>query len=335
MEYINSGSTLLNLCLTGEANKGYPFGRISNIVGDASTGKTLLAIEAATTLIKTNKDNKLKVVYYEAEAAFDQEYAAKLGMPVDKVDFIDGTTIENLYNTLCDVIADMDDDEKCLFIVDSLDALTTEEELSKDISKGSYMLSKPKKLSEIFRKLCSAIEQKNIHLMVISQVRENITSLPFTPKFTRAGGKALEFYSSHIIWLYEMKKIKKTKKNVEAVIGTMIKSKITKNKIAAPFRAAVFPLIYGYGVDDIGSMLDFLSDDNVPKEYKIKKSKNTYTFPNDLLNNVTRDNINERLTKDPSMYTWLIGTCKEVRDYYESLHEHNLPDKSNLINAQR
>lgn len=273
-ETIHSGSTLLNLALTGYTAGGWKLGRISNIIGDRSSGKTLLAIEAATLFINNPpKGVEPRVVYYEAEAAFDKDYAASLGMPVDKISFKEGETIEELFSSLQDVIKESKKGEGTLVILDSLDAITSAADIKKDFGKQDYD-RKAQKLSELFRKLVRSFEQANIHLMVISQVRENISNLPFAPKYKRSGGKALDFYCTHIVWLAEIGKLKSNA--TEKVYGIEIDVKITKNKVAKPYRNVRMPIIFEYGVDNIDSMLRFCSDKMIDTELRIEKAAGGY-----------------------------------------------------------
>jgi recombination protein RecA len=243
LQFIQSGCTLLDLVLSG----GWPLGRISNVVGDKSSGKTLLAIEACANFKRQFPNGK--IWYHEAEAAFDKQYAQTLGMPIDDMVFIEQLqTVEELFSSLTEVMGD-ENLESGLYIIDSLDALSDKDELDRDIEKGSYGASKPKKLSELFRRLAKTIENSKIHLMVISQTRDKI-GVMFGEKHSRSGGKALDFYASQIVWLSELGKIKKTINKVERVIGVNIKAKCKKNKIGMPFRECEFPIVFGYGIDD-------------------------------------------------------------------------------------
>ncbi len=254
----SSGSTMLDAILGG----GWGERRIANIIGDKSTGKTLLAIEACANFIRKHPEGD--IIYCEAEAAFDIEYAQTLGMPVDRVTFgdtiIDGPvyTVEDWYDIVQSVCEQgAKDKHPKLMILDSLDALSDRAETTRELDQGTFGASKAKQLSQIFRRITQDLEKANVTLLVISQVRENI-GVTFGSKYTRSGGKALEFYCSQIIMLAHTGQIKRTMKGVERVVGVKIKANCTKNKIGLPFRQASFPIQFGYGIDDIASMLDWL-----------------------------------------------------------------------------
>ena len=265
VSFIKSGSTLLDLALGG----GWALGRVSNLVGDRSSGKTLLAIEAFANFVRSFPKGLMG--YGEAESAFDEDYAATLGFP-DNVYRPPNqlTTVEEWYDDLNKFIA------KCssakvpgIYILDTLDALTDEAELKKvkeaakarednESAAGDYGAAKAKKLSQFFRVLNSKVAEADIHLMVISQVRENIGTMSGN-HYSRSGGKALDFYASQILWLVETGKISKQSLNQERVLGITVESNTKKCKVGLPHRKVEFPIMFGYGVDDEVSLLDFLN----------------------------------------------------------------------------
>lgn len=250
LEFVPSGCQLLDKVLGG----GYVLGRITNIVGDKSSGKTLAAIEAcANFILKYPKGN---IWYHESEAAFDIPYAETLGLPVDKVEFVEGNTIGALFRSLEEKIKNCKD-QPGLYIVDSLDAFTDADELERDIDKGSFGAKKAKQLSEMFRRLIQDLSKSNILVIIISQIRDKI-GITFGETKGRSGGRALDFYASQVIWLSELKKIPKTVKGITRPVGVQIKAKCKKNKVGMPFRECEFPIIFNYGVDDMLASLEWL-----------------------------------------------------------------------------
>jgi recombination protein RecA len=293
VQFLNSGCTLLNLIMSEQGDKGgWPFGRVINIVGDKSTGKTLLAEEALANLQK--KYPKGKGYYRESEAAFDVSYAKALGLDTNKVDFgPDGedsiwSTIEDVFEDLNRVLTGIEEEvaerakklrEKakrlstrealtqardelppCLYIIDSLDALSSDSELGRDIREGSYNLGKQKMLGELFRALVRRIRQAKMCLIFISQTRVRIGPMIRGDKYTRAGGKALDFYASIVLYLSEIGKMTKTVGGVKRVTGIRVKVKCEKNKIVSPHGTCIFTIRFRYGIDDELSTFDFLDE---------------------------------------------------------------------------
>lgn len=265
VQFIHSGCALLDCVLGG----GWPLGRISNIVGDKSTGKTLLAIEACANALRQHQN--CDVAYIEAEAAFDRKYAGALGLPMDRINlFEDISTVETLFDFLSEFIGvDLKKDGKerrkprlkdrpGLVVIDSLDALTDEAEAERGIREGSYGAAKAKKMSELFRRLIRSLGETRTAVLVVSQVRDNI-GVTFGRKHTRSGGRALDFYASIVLWLAHMKTMRQVINKIDRATGVAIKAKCDKNKIALPFRECEFTIRFGYGVEDIESGIAFLA----------------------------------------------------------------------------
>lgn len=253
LEFISTGCSVLDQVLGG----GYVLGRVCNIVGDKSSGKTLLAIEACANFAHQYQDGFIR--YAEAEAAFDERYAAALGMPVDRVEFAEGIfTIEDFFEDLEKVMVQQAG-RPCIYVLDSLDALSSRAELKRSIDDGSYGMEKQKKLGELFRKLVQHLEKSRVFLMIISQIRDKI-GVTFGEKHTRSGGKALDFYASQVLWLSEIEKMKRTIDKVDRVTGVRVRARCKKNKIGLPFRECEFPILFGYGVDDLTAAAEWLID---------------------------------------------------------------------------
>lgn len=253
--FIPSGCLMLDLVLSG----GYPLGRMTNIVGDKSTGKTLLAIEACANFSATYPEGK--IYYIETEAAFDEDYAQTLGMPVDDMEFPeDIRTVEQLFELLKTITTNHSKLETPgLIIVDSLDALSDKAEMDSDFEKGTYGMGKPKGLSKLFRMLIKELEKTKVALVIVSQVRYNI-GVTFGEKYTRSGGKAMDMYASLILWLSEVEKIKRTIKGVERPFGLWVRAYCKKNKVGLPYRKCDIPLIFAYGMDEAWACLDWVSE---------------------------------------------------------------------------
>jgi recombination protein RecA len=269
LEFVSAGAAVIDCMLGG----GWALGRVVNIVGDRSAGKTLLAIEACANFHMSYPD--APICYAESEAAFDEAYAEALGMPVKAVDFAVKKkggkgeadeplrTIEDWYENVKAFIAKVKEmpakkgGPRGLYILDSLDALSDDAEQAREIGEASYGGSKPKKLGELFRRLVQDLEDNNILLIVVSQLRDKL-NVTFGEKQTRSGGRALDFYASHIVWLAEIGKLLKTMSGIERVIGVKVKARVKKNKVGLPFRDCQYPILFGYGVDDLTANVEWL-----------------------------------------------------------------------------
>jgi len=184
-------------------------------------------------------------------------------MPVESVTFVpnEDNTVETMFEVLDEQILPSHEKSKQpgIFIIDSLDAISDRAELNRKIDDATFGGNKAKKLSEFFRRITARVEQSKIHLMVISQIRDNI-GVTFGSKKTRSGGKALDFYASQILWLAEKKKHKKSVNKIERPVGIQVVANCKKNKVGLPFRTCEFPIYFGYGVDDFVAHLHFLRE---------------------------------------------------------------------------
>jgi recombination protein RecA len=253
LPFVSTGCRLYDEALGG----GYVLGRVVNLVGDKSSGKTLAAIEACANFIKDYPDGRIR--YAEAEAAFDLSYAEALGMPIQSVDFTkegEMNTVEDFYNDMVKFLGSLKG-KPGVYVIDSLDALSDEVEQEREIDKGSYGANKAKKLGEMFRKLVRKMEASKVLLIVISQIRDKL-NVTFGETKTRSGGHSLDFYATHVVWFAQIGQLKKTIRGVERPYGVNIRAKVKKNKVGLPFREVDFPILFGYGVDDLTAGVEWL-----------------------------------------------------------------------------
>lgn len=274
----NTGSVLLNLACSDNVYGGYGIGKMVNLIGDSSSGKTLLALSAFAEMVQNSWFNDYACVYDDVEASLEFDLVKMFGKKTseriispqnalkcnEEVIKREGTIQE--FQT--DIFSKLSEDSPFLWVLDSLDALTAKEEIDrvekeiklrekgKESDKGSYRMEKPKVISEILRQIIRRLNRSKSGLIIISQTRDNINPLSFETK-TRSGGRALRFYCTHEIWLTIKEKI--LSKN--RVVGVKVKAKVTKNKLTGKLRNVEFPIYYDYGVDNVGSCIDFLVEE--------------------------------------------------------------------------
>lgn len=281
--YFKTGCRLFDKVIGGNKDVyGVPAGRFINIVGDKSSGKTFLSNEFIANCHYEFGD-KFKWVYDDCESGYSFDTEALYGfeiMPSDLNDRVHSTTVEQAFYNIKKFSDKLKPDEFGIYVLDSLDGLTSEEqdkraeERIKSIEedkemKGTYGMGKAKYLSqEFFPQLCSTIEDKNVLVIIISQIRDNVDMFSFE-KYARAGGRALDFYAHSVIWIATCKKILKK----DAPVGVVVKAKTTKSKTPRPFRECFFSFLYDYGLDSVGTNLDYLFDLRTDKGELNKKEK--------------------------------------------------------------
>ncbi len=262
-EFIRSGSTILDCAIGG----GFPLGRISNIIAGSGIGKSLLSIEAGANFSRQYPDGE--IVYIETESAFDEEYAKNIGLKDTHLRLErDIYTVENLRDLLLEEMEKRDKDTPALYIVDSLDGLSdmkAEENFVSD--KGNYG-TKSKMLSSFFQFFDNKLAKTKTHMIIVSQIRENLNAGPYGNPYRVAGGKALEFYCSQRIWLYSDEKIEKTFDGEKRIVGNWIRIKVIKNRISAPHRECYVAIIYRFGIDNLLSNLSYLFTEKVINEFE-------------------------------------------------------------------
>jgi recombination protein RecA len=250
--FIPSGCTVLDCVLGG----GYPMGRISNIIGDSSTNKTGLSIEVMANFRKKFPDGL--IWYQDAEASFDVDYAMVIGLPNDERTFVidDVRGINKTYELMLEATEMASkDDVAGLYVLDTLDGLLPEGE-DGELSAGYDAAQRAKLINSLITKINGRVEESNLHLMIVSQIRDNVGG--YGPKHTVSGGNALRFYASQRLWLTQKKPLERTIRKIDKVYGILVNAMCKKNKIGLPFRDCNFPVIFNYGIDDMFACLDWL-----------------------------------------------------------------------------
>ncbi len=264
---IPTGSTLLNLALSDDPYGGFYLGTINNIIGDSAAGKTFLLWTIFAEMVYDRRFRDYDLRYDEPEASLAFNIDKLFGDTVEQrvITSVISASVEEFHDNVMELL---EEDKKksvkpFVYGLDSLDAICTEDEIERDVRKGTFGGQKPKLISEILRKIVQRIKGSSSAVFVISQTRDNI-GVSFGEKKTRSGGKALKFFSTHELWMAITGHIKRKERDV----GVNVKVKISKNKLTGKLRTVSFPIYYDYGIDDIASCIDFLVEEDIWSETK-------------------------------------------------------------------
>lgn len=273
---ISTGSVGLNLAL---GVGGYPRGRVIEIYGPESSGKTTLAIHA---MAEVQRQGGIAAII-DAEHAFDRFYAERLGVDVENLLIAQPDSGEQALEIADELIRSSAVD---LVVIDSVAALTPKAEIEGDMGDNKVGLQ-ARLMSQALRKLTATINKTQTTCIFINQLREKIGVMFGNPE-TTTGGNALKFYASVRI---DIRKIGQIKEGDE-VIGNQVRVKIVKNKVAPPFKKAEFDLMFNEGISKVGELVDLGVELGI-----LKKSGSFYSYNDsklaqgrDAVKNVLRDN---------------------------------------------
>ncbi|CDE87519.1 recombinase A [Prevotella sp. CAG:891] len=279
VEVISTGSLSLDAAL---GVGGYPRGRIIEIYGPESSGKTTLAIHA----IAQAQKNGGVAAFIDAEHAFDRFYAAKLGVNVDELLISQPDNGEQALDIADQLIRSSAID---IIVIDSVAALTPKAEIEGDMGENKVGLQ-ARLMSQALRKLTATISRTNTTCIFINQLREKIGVMFGNPE-TTTGGNALKFYSSVRLDIRRVTTIK----DGDTPIGNQVRVKVIKNKVAPPFRKAEFEITFGEGISRTGEIVDLGVELGI-----IKKSGSWFSYGESRLGQ-GRDAVKKIIKDNPEL----------------------------------
>ncbi len=262
---------------------GFPRGRIVEVFGPESSGKTTLALHAVAEAQKTGG----KAAFIDAEHALDPEYAKKIGVKINELIISQPDSGEEALNILESLVRSGIID---VVVIDSVAALTPKVEIEGEMG-AQYIGLQARMMSQALRKLTAITAKSNTLIIFINQLRDKIGMMGYGDPTTTPGGRALKFYASVRI---DIRRIAQIKKGEESV-GNRVRAKVAKNKVAPPFKVAEFDIMFGEGISYAGDVLNAAI-----KAVVVAKSGNTYSFEGEKLG-VGIEAVREKLKEDKQL----------------------------------
>ena len=291
IDAISSGSLGLDIAL---GVGGYPRGRVVEIYGPESSGKTTLTLHA---IAEAQKQGGI-AAFIDAEHAFDRFYAEKLGVDIDNLIISQPDHGEQALEIADNLIRSGAID---IVVIDSVAALTPKSEIEGEMGDSKMGLH-ARLMSQALRKLTASISKTNCTMVFINQLREKIGVMFGNPE-TTTGGNALKFYASVRL---DIRRSTQIKSSEGAVLGNKTRVKVVKNKVAPPFRMAEFDIMYGEGISKVGEILDIAVEHNI-----VKKSGSWFSYDDTKLGQ-GRDAVKTLIKDNPELMDELEDKIKEA-----------------------
>ncbi|AZV60484.1 recombinase RecA [Peribacillus castrilensis] len=301
---ISSGSLALDVAL---GVGGYPRGRVIEIYGPESSGKTTVALHAIAEVQKTGGT----AAFIDAEHALDPAYSEKLGVNIDELLLSQPDTGEQALEIAEALVRSGAVD---IIVIDSVAALVPKAEIEGEMG-DSHMGLQARMMSQALRKLSGSINKSNTIAIFINQVREKIGVMFGNPE-TTPGGRALKFYSTVRL---EVRRAEQLKQGNE-IVGNKTKIKVVKNKVAPPFRQAEVDIMYGQGISQEGEIIDMGADLDI-----VLKSGSWYSYNEERVGQ-GRENAKLFLKENQDIAQEI---SQKIRDHYNLDGEHELPPEEN------
>ena len=312
-EFISTGSSTLDLAISNRPDGGIAVGRITEINGLESSGKSLLG---AHILAETQKKDGI-AVYIDTETSVSQQFMEVIGIDLNKMLYLHLETVEEIFEAIEEIVTQVreSDKDRCVTIlVDSLAAASTKVEMEADYDKDGWATSKAIIISKAMRKITQMIGKHNVALVFTNQLRQKL-GVMFGDPWTTSGGKALPFHASTRIRLKNLGQIKDTKKNT---IGMKCRAQIVKNRLGPPLRHADYSMYFDRGIDNYGGWLTVMKEHNL---IKISGAWYTLVDQNGDEHKFLSKDWEDLLTKDDELrqYVYELICDKVILKYKEKL----------------
>ena len=303
IDVVSSGSLALDQAL---GVGGYPKGRIIEIFGPESSGKTTFALHAIAEVQKEGG----RAAFIDAEHSLDPIYASNLGVNINELLLSQPDTGEQALE-ICDAL--VKSEALSIIVIDSVAALVPQAEIDGEMG-DSHVGLQARLMSQALRKLSGSINKTNTIVIFINQLREKVGVMFGNPE-TTPGGRALKFYASVRL---DIRKIEQIKQDGE-VVGNRAKVKIVKNKVAPPFREAEFDIVYGKGISKEGNILDLGVNLDI-----VEKSGSWFSYDGQRIAQ-GRENVKKYLEENPEVAKEIES---KIREKYSEAFEKSLGEET-------
>lgn len=288
-DFTTTGCTTLDLAISNRPHGGIAYGRIVEISGLEGAGKSLVAAHMMAGVQKAGG----VAVLIDTETAVNWEFFDAVG--IDRTKnwvYTSLDTVEDIFDSIENIIETVrrsSKDKPVIIVVDSIAGASTKAEMATTFDKQGYATGKAIIISQAMRKITSTIGKHKIALVLTNQLRQKMNAPAFSDPWVTSGGKAIAFHSSVRLRLSLVGKISKGEGKDKVIIGVKIKASVTKNRLGPPHRAAEFDIYFDRGIDDEGSMLQYLRDKDVITGKSNALSYNNHKFNVKEWHNLLKD----------------------------------------------
>ena len=262
--WVSTGCAMLDVAISNRPYGGLPVGRITEITGLEQSGKSLVS---AHLLAETQKQGGVAVLI-DTETAVSRDFLEAIGVDVSKLLYVTADSVEQIFDmteTIIEKVRETSKDKLVTIVVDSVAAASTTNELASDYKKDGYATDKAIIISKAMRKITNMIGRQKISLVFTNQLRQKMNAM-FGDPWTTSGGKALAFHASVRLRLKNMGQIKMKQGGQERTVGMKVRCQVVKNRMGPPLRAADFEIYFDRGIDNYGSWLKVMKENNLVKQ---------------------------------------------------------------------